>query len=58
MNTTLYVQVACACEWEHGLQLAFRQGKKLTIISDQDGHLTEADAYDIPDEDDELLSRF
>ncbi len=56
----IYVQVACACEWEqeHGLQLVFRQGKKLTRISDQDGHLTEADAYDIPDEDDELLSRF
>lgn len=56
----IYVQIACECDWEqeHGLQLVFRQGKKLTRISDQDGHLTEADAYDKTDEEDELLSRF
>lgn len=56
----IYIQVACQCDWEeeHGLQLVFRQGKKLTRISEQDGHLTEADAYDKPDEEDELLSKF
>ena len=56
----IYVQVACECDWEqeHGLQLVFRQGKKLTRISDQDGHLTEADAYGKKDEEDELLSKF
>jgi hypothetical protein len=56
----MYVQIACECDWEqeHGLQLVFKQGKKLTRISDQDGHLTEADAYDKPDEEDELLSGF
>ncbi len=56
----IYVQIACECDWEqeHGLQLVFRQGKKLTRISEQDGHLTEADAYDKPDKEDELLSRF
>ena len=56
----MYVQIACACDWEqeHGLQLVFRQGKKLTRISDQDGHLTEADAYGKADEEDELLSKF
>lgn len=56
----IYVQIACECDWEqeHGLQLIFRQGKKLTRISEQDGHLTEADAYDKPDEEDELLSMF
>lgn len=56
----MYVQVACECDWEqeHGLQFVFRQGRKLTRISDQDGHLTEADAYDKPDEEDELLSKF
>ncbi|MBW8360603.1 MAG: hypothetical protein K0M56_00285 [Kaistella sp.] len=56
----IYIQVACECDWEqeHGLQLVFRQGKKLTRISDQDGHLTEADAYNKPDEEDELLSQF
>lgn len=56
----IYVQVACECDWdqEHGLQLVFRQGKKLTRVSAQDGHLTEADAHDKPDADDELLSKF
>lgn len=56
----MYVQVVCECDWEeeHGLQLVFRQGRKLTRISEQDGHLTEADAYDKPDEEDELLSKF
>lgn len=56
----IYIQIACECDWEqeHGLQLVFRQGKQLTRISDQDGHLTEADAYDKPDEEDELLSQF
>ena len=56
----IYINLTCECEWEqeHGLQLVFRQGKKLTRISNQDGHLTEADAYDKPDEEDELLSQF
>lgn len=56
----MYIQIACECAWEkeHGLQLVFRQGKKLTRISAQDGHITEADAYGKPDEEDELLSRF
>ena len=56
----MYVQIDCECEWEqeHGLQLVFRQGKKLTRISSIDGHVTEADAYDKPDEEDELLSKF
>ena len=56
----IYIKVTCGCEWEqeHGLQLVFRQGKKLTRISDQDGHITEADAFDRPDKEDELLSQF
>jgi hypothetical protein len=56
----IYIQLACECDWEqeHGLLLVFRQGKKLTRVSSQDGHLTEADAYDKPDEEDELLSKF
>ena len=56
----IYICIACDCGWEeeHGLQLVFRQGKKLTRISDGDGHLTESDAYDKPDEEDELLSKF
>ncbi|MEC5158057.1 hypothetical protein RCH13_001974 [Chryseobacterium sp. MP_3.2] len=56
----IYVMLACECDWEeeHGLQFVFRQGRKLTRISDQDGHLTESDASDKPDEEDELLSKF
>ena len=56
----IYVQVACECTWEqeHGLQFVFRQGKKLTRASPQDGHLTEADAWGKPDTEDKLLSEF
>jgi hypothetical protein len=56
----IYIHIDCECDWEeeHGLQLVFRQGKKLIRISEQDGHLTEADAYDKPDTEDELLSQF
>ncbi|MVN77687.1 hypothetical protein GO988_15245 [Hymenobacter sp. HMF4947] len=56
----IYVQIACECDWEqeHGLQLIFRQGKKITRVSEQDGHLTEADAYGKADEEDELLAQF
>jgi hypothetical protein len=55
-----YVQIQCNCDWEeeHGLQLIFRQGRQITRVSDIDGHLTEADAYDKPDSEDELLSSF
>lgn len=56
----IYLQIHCNCEWEieHGLQLVFRQGKKIIRVSSIDGHPTEADAYDKPDSDDELLSAF
>lgn len=56
----IYVDIHCECEWEieHGLQLVFRRGLKLTKVSDIDGHLTEADAWDKPDSEDELLSKF
>ena len=36
----------------------FRQGKVLTRVSHQDGHLTDADAFDKADSEDLLLSRF
>lgn len=56
----IYITVACECDWEeeHGLQLVFRQGRQLTRVSDQDDHLTNADAYDVPDSEDALLSSF
>lgn len=56
----MYVDISCSCEWEeeHGLQLVYRQGRKLTRVSQIDGHLTDADAYDMPDEQDKLFSQF
>jgi hypothetical protein len=60
LDNDIYLQIHCNCEWEieHGLQIVFRQGKKITRVSSIDGHSTEADAYDKPDSDDELLSKF
>jgi hypothetical protein len=39
----VFVTLACECDWEeeHGLQLVYREGKTLTRVSEQDGHLTE-----------------
>ena len=56
----IYVNISCECDWEeeHGLQLVFRQGKQINRVSQIDGHLTDADAYDKPDANDELLSKF
>ena len=46
----IYLNLACECEWEqeHGLQLLFKEGEKLTRISEQDGHITESDSYEKP----------
>jgi hypothetical protein len=54
----IYATLSCECDWdaEHGLQLVFRQGKQLTRVGPEDGHLTDADAWNIPDEQDKLLS--
>jgi hypothetical protein len=51
----IYVQVACNCDWEieHALQLVFRHGSKLIRVSEQDGHLTQADAYGLPEDQDD-----
>jgi hypothetical protein len=48
----IYVQVICDCSWEieHGVQLVFRRGRQLVYVSDCNGHLTRADAYDLPDD--------
>ncbi|KUG07765.1 DUF6985 domain-containing protein [Solirubrum puertoriconensis] len=56
----VYLTVECECDWEveHGLQLVFRRGRMLTRVSQYDGHLTEADAYGLPDERDKLLSAY
>lgn len=56
----IYVQMGMNCAWEpeDGLQFVFRKGVRITRVSRQDGWLTEADAQDIPDREDALLSQF
>lgn len=52
----VYVQITARCDWEieHGLQLVYRRGSQLTRVSAQDGHLTHADAYDLPEDQDQI----
>ncbi|MDF2456590.1 MAG: hypothetical protein K0R51_2583 [Cytophagaceae bacterium] len=41
INGKFYVTISCKCDWEktHGLQLVFREGKKMTRASGHDGQL-------------------
>lgn len=50
----VYVQVAAECDWEieHGLQLVYREGRQLSRVSEQDGHLTHTDACDLAEGED------
>lgn len=59
-DENIYIDINCECEWEqeHGLQLVFKKGKQITRVSAIDGHITDADAYNKPDSEDELLSKF
>jgi hypothetical protein len=54
----VYVQATAECDWEveHGLQLVFREGRRLTRVSSQDGHLTYADACGLPDSEDAITT--
>ena len=55
-NKEVYIQLLAECEWEpeHGLQLVFHRGKSLNRVSDQDGHLTHSDAYNLPEDQDRI----
>lgn len=55
-DRAIYVQVTAECDWEpeHGLQLVYRRGSELSRVSYQDGHLTHTDAFDLPEEQDEI----
>jgi hypothetical protein len=52
----IYIQITAECDWEieHGLQIIYRDGSVLSRVSDQDGHLTYTDAYDLPEEQDKI----
>ena len=53
----IYVQITTNCDWEpeHGLQIVYRRGRELARVSDYDGHLTHADAYGLPEEQDRIV---
>ena len=60
VDKRIYVQLLCECAWdpEHGLQLVFREGAVLSRVSMQDGHLTYADAFGLPqDPEGEIIWR-
>jgi Domain of unknown function (DUF6985) len=52
----IYIQITAECDWEHehGLQIVYRRGCELSRVSDQDGHLTHTDAYDMPEDQDKI----
>ncbi len=54
----LHMGMDCAWEREHGLQFVFRRGLQITRVSQQDGWLTDADAFGWQDKEDRLLSGF
>ena len=57
-DNAIYLSITAECDWEpeHGLQIVYRRGSELTRVSDQDGHLTHADACDLPEEQDRIVS--
>lgn len=57
-DRAIYISIAAECDWEpeHGLQIVFKGGSQLVRVSDQDGHLTHADAYDLPEEQNRIVS--
>ncbi len=56
-DCAMYVVIGANCDWEveHGLQIVYRRGSELVRVSDQDGHLTHTDAYDLPEEQDRIV---
>lgn len=52
----IYIRITAECDWEpeHGLQIIYRRGQELSRVSEQDGHLTHTDAYDLPEEQDNI----
>ena len=57
-DRAIYISITAACDWEreHGLQIIYRSGAKLSRVSAQDGHLTHTDAYNLPEDQDKIVS--
>jgi hypothetical protein len=49
-DSAVYVSLECNCDWEpeHGLQLVFRDGRRVNKVGPFDGHVTNSDAYADP----------
>lgn len=47
----VYVSLGGSCDWEieHGVQISLRDGNVLAKVGDDDGHVSNADAYDRED---------
>jgi hypothetical protein len=56
-DTHIYVRIEAECDWdpEHGLQIIYRCGHTLSRVSEQDGHLTHTDAFDLPEHQDVIV---
>lgn len=46
----VYISLECNCDWEreHGLQIVFQNGLKVTKVGPYDGHMTNSHAYGDP----------
>jgi hypothetical protein len=46
-DKAVYVSLECECDWdeEHGLQIVFKNGTKVSKVGPYDGHVTNSDAY-------------
>lgn len=56
-DKAVHISVQANCEWEpeHGVQLVYSSGSTLVRVSGQDGHLTNTDAYNLDDDQDQIL---
>lgn len=52
----VYVIVEADCDWddEHGIQIIYKDGNKLSRVSEQDGHLAYSDAHGLPESDNKI----
>lgn len=57
-DCAIYLMIGANCDWEpeHGLQIVYRRGSELVRVSQQDGHLTQTDACDLPEGEDRIVS--
>jgi hypothetical protein len=49
-GNAVYISLGCNCDWEpeHGLQIVFKEGRRVNKVGPFDGHFTNSHAYDDP----------